>query len=347
MTSDQAIGSLWSREAAVALAALALVLLAATAAVGTVFIPLSGPLVGRRIVLGTAFYNSVLIPTGLILLFATALAPLLRWGNPPSAPGRRSLLLASGIAAAVVLLAWRVGVRDPVGLSVVGSAAMAVVAFLAAAVLDLGVHLPPTTMRLRRLILSFGSALARRRRQHGGFLIHLAFVCLAVGVAGSSLESRRQDLVMAPGQVVEWAGRTIRYAGIVQRDLRNIRVIEAKLEVSHDGGSSYVLLPAQHLHTRQNQWTTEVALHSTWLEDFYVVFYYGEDDGKARLTFIASPLVSWLWASGWIAAFGASVWFLPIRRRAERRLPAADSVPVPRLRRRRSRPAARSSRNVG
>jgi cytochrome c-type biogenesis protein CcmF len=357
LNRERPIESLWSREAAVVLAILALTLLAAAASVGTIFIPISLLVVGGPIVLGAEFYNGVLIPTGLILLLTIAPAPLLRWGGPPSAAGRRSLLVATGIAAIVALVTWLAGVRNPLAIAVAGLVALAVAAVLAAAVLGLqssrrapygvangtrsvpanlvskprnvAAAFPATAIDWAFLILAF--VLSARRRQYGGFLVHMAFVCLAVGVTGSSLGTRRYDVVMAPGQVVEWAGREIRYCGIVQRDLPEVHVVEARLEVSRVGERPCLLLPAQHLHARQDQWTTEVALHSTWIEDFYVVFYYGENDGRARLTLIVNPLVSWLWASGWIAGAGALVGLLPVPRLKKLLAPAANLSSAPHL----------------
>lgn len=317
LVPEQPIRSLWSRETAVVLASIALVLLAVTAAAGTILVPLSGPLLGRRIVLGAGFYNSVLIPTGMVLLLTTAPVPLLRWGKPPSSSQRHALLLASLAAILAAGCAWLLGIRDSAALVVVALAALALAALMAAAVLD-----------ARQLVASHS-----RRRQYAGFLIHLAFVCLALGITGSSVGARRHDLVMAPGEVVQWAGRSIRFAGMVQRDLPEIHVVEAKLEVSVGDQPPYVLLPAQHLHTSHDQWTTEIALHSTCLADFYVVFYYGESDGSARLTFIENPMMRWLWASGWIAGLATLIRFLPLRGGARR--PAADSRPaaVPHFRR--------------
>ncbi|NUQ62378.1 MAG: cytochrome c biogenesis protein CcsA [Pirellulales bacterium] len=355
--------SLWSRETAIALAAIALVLLAATATVGTILVPLSGPLVGRRIVLGPEFYNSVLIPTGLVLLLTTAPAPLLRWGKPPTAAGRQWLLRVSAAAVVAGSGAWFAGLRHPIGLAV------AALAFMAAGCLAAEIFEHARAIATSKPIASgrrpaggtiavgrpsqavetawegrptrFLAALSSRRRQYAGFLIHVSFVCLALGVTGSSLGSRDYELLMAPGEVVAWGGRSIRFAGIVERELPEVHVVEARLEISRNGEQVCLLAPAQHLHQRGDQWTTEIAIHSTWLEDFYTVFYYGEDDGSARLAFIQNPMVSWLWASGWIAALGSMLRFWPARRRTGSNRPGAGPAAVPHQRRSATTPMCR------
>lgn len=342
LAADRSLPSLWCRETAAILAAIAMLLLAATALVGTSLAPLSGSLLGRRIVLGPEFYNSVLIPTGLVLLLVIVPVPLLRWGKPPTAAQTRWLILAACVGAIAAIVAGSIGVRSPVVLAVWGLSGVALASLCGAIALDTkkgnGRQNEPATR---------SAVLPVRRREYAGFLIHLGFVSLVIGITGSSLGSRHRDVVMTPGDVLHWAGYTIHYSGIVQRDLSEIHVVEARLEVSRDGRPSATLLPAQHLHSRQNQWTTEVALSSTWLDDFYAIFYYGEEDGKARLTFIRNPMMRWLWASGWIAALGTLLRLWPSRRR---RTPASpdkrrDIAARPRFRRplRSTAEAARSA----
>ncbi len=46
------------------------------------------------------------------------------------------------------------------------------------------------------------STLVASRRLYASFVIHLGFVCIVVGVTGSSLGSRRHEVVMKQGEVV-------------------------------------------------------------------------------------------------------------------------------------------------
>ena len=70
---------------------LALVLLTTVTLLGTLAGAISGLFSATRIVVGLAFYNNVLIPTGLVLLAVVAAVPLIRWGAGPT-PGRVRLL---------------------------------------------------------------------------------------------------------------------------------------------------------------------------------------------------------------------------------------------------------------
>ncbi len=84
LAAQRPLASLLSREALVMLGIVALTLLTAVTFVGTLTGAISGLFSSMPIVVGLAFYNNVLIPTGLVLLAVVAAVPLLRWGAGPA-----------------------------------------------------------------------------------------------------------------------------------------------------------------------------------------------------------------------------------------------------------------------
>ncbi len=309
--SARSIPTIWAREAMVVIASIALLLLATVALVGTLAAPLSGLIFQRSIVLGTPFYNNVLIPTGLLLLATTAVAPLLRWGNPPTKQQRVALLLAAGIAAAISAAAFAFGVRQPIALAVTALAAMAVLSLVGALLLDIA-------RRGGRPLPTLVQTLVASRRKYAGFLVHMGFVCLAIGVTGSSLGTDRCEVLLRQGETIHWAGRSIRFAGFNERELPDKLVMEAKLEVTLPGRRPTTVLPAQHMYRLDQQWTTEVAIHSTWGGDLYTILRGGEEDGSVRLTLIENPLMRWIWLGGWVMCAGVLFGLWPTRSRKRR-----------------------------
>ncbi len=174
----------------------------------------------------------------------------------------------------------------------------------------------------------------RRRRGFAGLLVHLGFGCVAIGIAGSSLGSHETDLSMTRGESVEFQGRTIRYADLVQEDRRQQVVVAAQLEVQESAGSSYMLRPAQILYRPQNQWGTKVAIHSTFGGDFYVIMHGGSVANKIHLTLIDHPLMRWLWLGGWVGLVGVIIALWPQRQGQSSkagRAAAHATVPRPHL----------------
>ncbi len=320
---DHPIPSVLSREAAIVLATIALSLLTVVVFAGTLSMALSKIVLGRFIMVGPAFYNNALVPTGLVLLATTAIAPLLRWGAPPTRVQRQALSAAALAATIVVGFLAMFGVRHWLELLVIGLAVLAAAAIVAALMIDSWKRSPG------RLWNGVAQSLRSAHRQYAGFVIHLGFAATAMGIAGSSLGSHEQQFVLAEGQCVTWSGYDARLVRIGQRSEADRLVAEVELEVSRNGRVEATLRPAQHFHLLQQQWTTEVAIHSTWSGDFYTILLGEESDGRARLVLVSNPMMGWLWWGGAVIGLGAVLRLLPLRQRAVRETGLHDSVRYP------------------
>jgi len=134
------------------------------------------------------------------------------------------------------------------------------------------------------------NALYQGRRQYAGYVIHLGLAFLAIGIAGSALGTRRTDVVMSPGEEIAWAGRQIRLVSLEQHLLPDKGIAEAVLEVTQGRGAPATIRPARHLHLLQKEWTTAVAIHSTWSADFYTILNGSRDGGKVDLTLVVAAM---------------------------------------------------------
>jgi cytochrome c-type biogenesis protein CcmF len=307
LAPERPLSSVWARESWIMIFILLLMMLALITFSGTIVGPLSGILAGRQFVVEAPFYNKALIPIGLLLLLATALAPLLRWGIRPTSTQKKAIVYSAATALAAIIAALFAGVRHPLALAVAGLACFAVAAFAGSLILD--VRIRKSGGIGGRLL----SALRSNRRQYAGFLTHLGFISIAVGIAGSSLGTDRREAAMQEGETLTWSGWTIELASVTQRNLADKIVIEANLEVSRGGRPPYFLHPTQNLFKRTNEWVARVAIHSTWKEDLYVIMHGGEVAGKVSLTFVENPLVRWIWFGGCLLGLGAFLGLLPTR----------------------------------
>ena len=310
ISADGPMSGLWAKESVVAASVFALILLATAVFFGTVSMPISDVFFSHQVLVGAGFYNGVLIPTGLMLLAAMAAAPLLRWGVPPQGRQVKMLLLVAAGGTTAAGLSWLGGLRHPLAIAVVGLAVMSALATIASWLLDGWRSSPP------RSWLDLPRRLRNRRRTYAGYAMHLALACLAVGVAGSSLGTRQQELTLVRGESTRWAGRNIRFVGILQHRWPEKLVVQAELEVTADGASPYILRPAQEYHFLQNQWNTEVAIHSTWSGDFYTILHSGEGQDRIRLTVVENPLMRWMWLAGCVVLAAAGPWLWPQGKRA-------------------------------
>jgi cytochrome c-type biogenesis protein CcmF len=288
-----------ARETLITVSTFLLILLTLVVTAGTLVVPVSTQFVGRTIQVGAPFYNNVLAPIGVALLALTAAVPLLRWGGGPGLRQQRALGISLAVSAAAVTTAAVLGVRSLLLLAVIGLAALTGASLAAALLLD------ARRREAGRLVIGLLRALRDNRRQYAGYVVHLGFMAVAIGITGSSLGTQRHDAVMNEGDTLRWAGREIRYVQLVQRETPDKLIAEAVLHVSRDGGSPATLRPARHLHLLQNEWTSEVAIHSTWRGDFYTILNAGLGEGQVALTLVDNPLVPWIWFGGLICLAGA------------------------------------------
>lgn len=303
----------------VVLSAVGILLLTAAVCCGTVATAASKPLVGRTVLFGPGFYNTVLMPIALLTMGATGLAPLLNWGGPPTDAQKKMIRLAMLVGGGTCLASYVAGCPHPLLIVVFGLAGFSAACLLSALHVD--------AERLRRG--SYGASLLQtlrtQRRQYTGFVIHVGFFCLSIGVTGSSLGSERRDVEMSPGSTIEWQDYSVALVAIAQRELDDKLIAEAQLEVLH-GGNSYKIAPAQHFHFLQKQRTTEVAIHSDWGGDFYTILHGFADDGRASLTLIRVPMMRWLWLGGAIMVCGAAASLWPARRTITAAVPSVAKL---------------------
>jgi cytochrome c-type biogenesis protein CcmF len=312
LSSTPLPGNVLARENLIVASILLLLSFTAVVMVGTLVAPLSKMFAGRMIQVGPAFYNNVLPPIAIALLAMTASVPLLRWGAAPRLHERRGLVFSALVSAFVAATAFVAGVWHPLTICVVGLAVLTVttpaVAFWRSG---------RARVALRDWHGLFGK-LRQGRRKYAAYGIHAGLACVALGIAGSSLGTERTEVIASEGDTIHWAGRTIRYARLSQTQLPDKLVAEAVLEIARDCQAPVELRPARHLHILQNEWTTEVAVHSTWSADFYTILHAGLGEGRVSLTFVVNPMIRWIWAGGVWTAGSAAVGIWPTKRRSAR-----------------------------
>jgi cytochrome c-type biogenesis protein CcmF len=312
--SARLCASVLARENLVGVSIALLLTLASVILAGTLVAPLSQLLTSRMVEVGPGFYSRAFAPAGILVLAMTAAVPLLRWGEQPTVAQRRLLAASLAASVAAAAFAWASGVREPSFLAVIGCATLTGMAIVAAWWHEGSTRyggLTPQALMMPWLV---------RRRQYAAYSVHAGMAILAVGIAGSSTGSQRHDVTVKEGDEIAWAGRHIRYLHLEQSQRPDKMIAGAVLEVRRDGAHPVILRPEKHLHLLQNQWTSEVAIHSTWKGDFYTVLHAGLGDGRVSLTFIDNPMVRWIWMGGiWSGASAvAAAW--PQKRTPKRRV---------------------------
>jgi cytochrome c-type biogenesis protein CcmF len=311
LRSVRSSSSMLARENLVLASVFLVLLFTAVVLVGTLVAPLSKIFTGRMIQVGPDFYNKVLPPIVLAIMAMTAAVPLLQWSAPPRRKERRLLALSVLVSLTVAAAIFAGGTRHPTIVTIVALGALTVTTFVAVYFVDASQY--HTRYSWQRFVI----ALRNGRRKYAAYTIHIGIASVAIGVAGSSIGTDRLEVELSEGDTIRWADRQIHYVRLEQSQLADKLVAEAVLEISDDGEKPVTLRPARHLHLLQNEWTTEVAIQSSWSGDFYTVLHAGLGDGRVSMTLVHNPMVRWIWAGGILVTVSAMVAALPakVRRR--------------------------------
>ena len=80
--------------------------------------------------------------------------------------------------------------------------------------------------------VAFASLVGRNRRRYGGYVVHVAIVLLAIGIAGSSAYDSVVEGRLAPGQSLAVSGYTVTYQSLTERETAHAAEVRAHLAVS-------------------------------------------------------------------------------------------------------------------
>ena len=127
------------------------------------------------------------------------------------------------------------------------------------------------------------------------------------GTVGASNWAVEREQAMRPGESLDLAGYDFELQSIGDVPGPNYVARQGEVQVLRDGEDVALLLPERRHYPVQDTWTTEAAIHTTWLSDLYVVV--GEDapGGGTAIRIHHNPLVPWIWIGALAMVAGGGV----------------------------------------
>ena len=323
LRNAQRLESKLSREAAFLVNNLLFLAIAFVIIWGQVFPVLSDTVTGVTITVGEPFYNQVNGPLLLAVVFLMGIGPLVPWRRGSLAQLRRALLLPFVIALAVALTLIGFGITKAFPLLAVGLSVAVGVGVIR--------EWYRGTRARHRNGESYPLALIRlissNRPRYGGYVVHLAVVMMALAIVGSYFFETQRDVRLAPGETASVSGYSITYLESEQRDFPDRAQRIATVEIfNEDGDTLGIFRPEQSFYPSFNLRPARAAIHSTPLEDVYVIPNDFFPDGTVGFRILVNPLVMWMWIAGPVMVLGTVIALWPTRRGA--RVPAAIFKPA-------------------
>jgi cytochrome c-type biogenesis protein CcmF len=330
LQSENKLESLVSRESSFLFNNL--VLLAACFAVlcGTLFPILSDWVRGYKITVGAPFFNKVMIPIGLFLIFLTGVGPLLAWRNTSLGSLRKNFAIPAGLALLMAIVLPLVGVSPRGDMAHFYSWLTFVLSTLVIATIASEFIRGGRVLQGKLQTNIFGAMyhLTRRNmRRYGGYVVHFGVVLVVIGVAGQAFNQEKEQ-EMGLGDKLQVGHYTLVGQEYSQDDNANYQSESALLDVYKDGKYLTRLDPETRIFKVSRQPNHIVANYSTLREDLYVI-YEGQnpDTGHPIIKAFVNPLVAWVWIGVVVIIFGTGLALVPNAQ--QMRSPVQVTVGVP------------------
>ncbi len=287
-----------------------LILLASCFAVlwGTLFPVISEAVTGDKISLDADWYNTLMVPIGLFLLFLTGVGPLFAWRRTSADslrrnfqwPGIASLVLAGALFAA--------GMRNAYALISFGFCL-----FVALTVMiefykgGRSIAAKNNTNLLRALV----ELTHRNTRRYGGYLVHMGIVLMFVGFTGHAF-NKSEIKELNKGDTMSVGAYSLKMVDLQQGENTNYQWHRATIQVSKNGETLGTLEPEKRFYIASRQGTSEVGIRQRPNEDLYLNFGGMSDDNqRAVIQAYVFPLVSWIWVGGLVLIGGTFICLIP------------------------------------
>jgi cytochrome c-type biogenesis protein CcmF len=314
LASEHKLESLVSRESSFLFNNLLFVLACFTVLWGTWFPLISELLQGHKVTVGPPFFNSVIVPVALLLLFLTAVGPLLSWRKTSLDSLKRNFLWPALGALAVGVVMMIFGVRPWQDLSYFYALMTAMLATL------VGLTVISEFIRGGRVISRHtGQNLAasmlhlchRNTRRYGGYIVHFGVALLFLGILGTVF-NKDAEKEMAFGDKLAIGPYTLVCRSYTQEEFPNYSADVAIMQVFKGGKQIDTLYPESRFYPANQQQQHIPSVRSTLKEDLYIV-YEGQnpDTGRPIIKVHLNPMVSWIWIGVLVMIFGTIVALVP------------------------------------
>ena len=312
LKSENQLDSMISRESSFLFNNLLFLVACIAVLSGTLFPVISEGLSGSRISVGAPFFNKIMIPVGLAILFLTGVGPLLAWRKTSGDSLKRNFGWPVIVGLLCSIAAYFMGYRDT--FSIICFSLCGFVFWTIVMEFYRGSKVISARTGMSMMMSAHELAM-RNTRRYGGYVVHFGMVLVFIGLAGSAFNTDVQR-PMNIGESMKLGPYMLVLQSADTKPEQNYTAQRMIVEVLKDNKQLMMLYPEK----RQFQGTeqangTMVAIYSTLREDVYVVFAGIDPDSNLPVIHaFLNPLVKWIWLGGVWVVMGTLLALMPNRR---------------------------------
>ncbi|MBK6684313.1 MAG: heme lyase CcmF/NrfE family subunit [Deltaproteobacteria bacterium] len=295
----------------------------------TLFPSLFKAVSGKEVNVGPSFFNTWMIPIGLILLFLTGIGPLLSWRKSTGTTIRQQFTVPAIVGVLGCLgLVFGVGITHWKAL-----AALSICIFVSSTIFQ--EFWRGTRHRMKNAGENAFDALitlvTRARRRYGGYVVHFGVVVMFLGFAGESFK-KEIDQTLKVGEKITIGRYDVRLDDLKFEDDGQKTMVTAVTTAFKTGTDISLgqLTPAKWAYRKPaDQTTTEVSKRMSISDDLYLVL--AGYDGEARTAILqlkVNPLVNFVWLGTFFLMIGFSIAVWPERREQKAKATVRGMAPA-------------------
>jgi len=312
LKSENQLDSMISRESSFLFNNLLFLVACIAVLSGTLFPVFSEWFTSNRISVGAPFFNKIMIPVGLAILFLTGVGPLLAWRKTSTDSLRRNFgwPLIVGILSGIA--AYFLHYRDVFSIFCLALCGFVFWTIVMEFYRGAKVISARTGMNM---MLGAHELAMRNTRRYGGYVVHFGMVLIFIGLAGSAFNTDVQR-PMNLGESMKLGPYTLVLQSADTKAEQNYTAQRMIVEVLKDNKQLMMMYPEKrHFLGTDEGNGTMVAIYSTLREDVYVVFAgMDQDTNLPVIHAFLNPLVKWIWLGGVWVVMGTLLALLPNRR---------------------------------
>ena len=290
-----------SREGALVLNNLFLVIACGTVFYGTLYPLALDAVTGEKISVGAPFFNLVFGLLFLPLLVAAPFGPLLAWKRGDLLGVAQRLLGAATLAVIVIAVTFAAEGGGPILVPF----AFGLAAFvITGAVTDL---IERTALLKVSPRIAFARARGLPRSTWGTALAHLGLGVTLLGIVGETQLGAERIAEVKPGQSISLRHYDLHFDGLANREGPNYRELVGTFTVSRNGEPIGVMQPSKRSFPSRGSATSEQALMTRGAGQLYLALGEPNPDGSVAVRLYHKPLVLLIWLGAVVMVIGGGL----------------------------------------
>lgn len=295
-----------SRESALLINNVLLVVACAMVLFGTLYPLLLDALGYDKLSVGAQYFNAMFVPLTLPILFIVGVGAMLNW-KKDKLEGRRNTFIVLAVLSIVlaVILSLRFTQFKPAAMAAIALALWVV----ASSLYGLVYRIRNKRKRLSALMHTPGAF-------WGMTIAHIGIAVFTVGVALTSIYDQEETVRMSTGDSHEVGDYTIAFNSIQEVEGENYLAMQGEFLISRDGTSTSSVISEKRIYNVRRDLMTEAGIDAGLTRDIFIALGESLDDGDAwAVRLQVKPYIRWIWIGSLIMALGGLIAALDARYR--------------------------------